>query len=220
MGKAKLRWSEEGIQLDSLEGAGNVVHLLGPPISRLAHLAMHRVDLQFAEECLTVIETAPMAQWHTAPLEACWRSALLHYCKCFAGQQGGVGRTQLNARKILGPQSGQRMRDHRLMMEMRNKHLVHDEGTHNWWDVVAAIAPVGNTPAVLGIQLAAMDSVTLDDLTVPTLRALVNTVHAWTVAEFEQASADVGATIDASYSHSELLQKKVLGVAYNSKAKR
>lgn len=220
MTKATLKWNPKELRLESYEGAANVIHLHGPPVARVAHLALHRVDLEFARACLEVIEAASMEQWHTPAIEAAWRSALLHYCKCFAGQQGAAGRTQLSARKILGPEDGVRMKDHRLMMDLRNKHLVHDEGTHNWCDVAVLVAAPGATPKLLGIKVAAMDSVTLDHLTVASLRELVDAVHTWTVAEFERLSAGVADAIAATYSHSELLARETLGVGYPPKAKR
>lgn len=219
MAKATLTWSGQELRLESHEGAANMIQLQGTPAARLAHLSLHRVDLKFAKACLEVIEAGPIEQWHTPAIEAAWRSALLHYCKCFAPPQGGVGRSQLSANKILGTEAGQLMKDHRLMMGLRNKHLVHDEGTHNWCAVAAVVAPAGALPKVLGIKVAAMDSVTLDHLTVPALRALVDAVHAWIVAEFEGKSAELAAVIEATYSHADLLGKQVLEVGYKGKAK-
>lgn len=220
MAKATIAWGDHGLQLQSIEGAANVIHLEGPPAARLAHLSLHRVDLDFAQACLAVIEAVRVDQRHTPTIEAAWRCALLHYCKCFAPPQGGGGRSQLSATKILGSEAGQPMKDHRLMMVLRNKHLVHDEGTHNWCNVAAVVAPAGQTPKVLGIKVAAMDSVTLDHLTVPALRKLVDAAHAWAVAEFDRMASELAATIAASYSHAELLVKDALGVKYRSRADR
>lgn len=220
MAKATIAWGDQGLQLQGVEGAANVIHLEGPPAARLAHLSLHRVDLEFAQACLAVIEAVPVDRRHTPAIEAAWRSALLHYCKCFASPQGGGGRSQLSATKILGREAGQPMKDHRLMVDLRNKHLVHDEGTHNWCDVAAVVAPAGQTPKILGIKVAAMDSVTLDHLSVPALRDLVNAVHAWTVVEFGRMASELAATIAASYSHAELLAKDALGVSYRSRAGR
>jgi hypothetical protein len=220
MAKVTLTWSGDELRLQDYEGAGNVIRLEGQPVARLAHLSLHRVDLEFAQACLAVIEAAPLDQWLTPAIEAAWRSALLHYCKCFAPPQGGTGRSQLSATKILGREVDQRMKDHRLMVDLRNKHLVHDEGTHNWCSVAAVIAPVGTAPKVLGLKVAAVDSVSLDHLTVPTLRELVTAVHAWTVAEFDRMASELAATIASTYPHSELLAKESLGVAYSGKAGR
>lgn len=107
MAKATLSWSGQELRLESHEGAANVIHLEGPPPALLEHLSLHRVDLEFAQACLTVIEATPREHWHTPAIEAAWRSALLHYCKCFAPPEGGVGRSQLSVTKILGREAGQ-----------------------------------------------------------------------------------------------------------------
>lgn len=215
--KHRLAWNGRDLQLLDFPGAGNVIRLEGPPATRLAHLSLHRVDLEFAQACLSVIESAPREQWHTPAIEAAWRSALLHYCKCFAPPQGGTGRSQLSATRVFGPESGQPMKDHRLMLDLRNKHLVHDEGTHNWCAVTAVIAPTGTPGNLVQVTVAAMDSVSLDHLTVPALRALVDRVHAWTRGEFEILASDIGLMLERTHAHSELLAKKALGVYYKSK---
>lgn len=49
MAKATLSWGGQELRLESHEGAANVIHLEGPPAARLAHLSLHRVDLEFVD---------------------------------------------------------------------------------------------------------------------------------------------------------------------------
>jgi hypothetical protein len=120
----KLALAEDGrLRLEDYPGAINVIELQGPPAVRCAHLSLHRLDLTFAQECLKIVVAA--ADRCSVATEAAWRSALLHYCKCFAAAQSQSGRAQLSPNRIFGAESASEMKDHRHLMTLRNKHLVH-----------------------------------------------------------------------------------------------
>ena len=73
--------SGTAIRIEGFPDAVKLVALRGPEARRLADLALHRLDLEFAAQCLqaiySVTPTPPVLR------QAFWRSAIIHFCKCF-----------------------------------------------------------------------------------------------------------------------------------------
>ena len=75
-----------GIQLEGFPDGIKVIKVDGPQAQRLSDLALHRADLDFADECLNAIDHAP-EHFKNVFQQALWRSAIVHYTKCFGNHE-------------------------------------------------------------------------------------------------------------------------------------
>lgn len=73
--------TSQGFQIEGFPEAVKVVRITGRDRQRLADLGLHKRDLDFALECLTAINQVP--EQPGIVREALWRSAIVHFIKCF-----------------------------------------------------------------------------------------------------------------------------------------
>ena len=118
--------TESGPQTDGFPDVIKVISLVGPRARRLADLALHKSDLQFADECFLVINSVP--EQPPAVREALWRSAIGHVFKCFG--DSGV-RFQIFADKVLKGEVPEAILAFNYFKSLRNKHMVHDENSYS-----------------------------------------------------------------------------------------
>jgi hypothetical protein len=67
--------------IDGFPDAVKVLRITGPKSQRLADLALHRADLDFVLECL--VATSRQPDEGNVVRQALWRSAIVHFIKCF-----------------------------------------------------------------------------------------------------------------------------------------
>lgn len=187
-----------------MPGAANVLHLRGGLATRFAHIALHRTDLTFANECVRLV--SELQDRNTVTAEALWRCALLHYSKCFAPPKVAAGRSHLDARRVLNNEPGA-MADHAMFLEIRNKQLAHDEGTHNFWSVGAVIAPVGAPRKVDRIAALQLEGVTSGAENPAKLQALILRCAAWAEAEFNDLMVKMMSLLER-VPHEDLLRHR------------
>ena len=85
----------EGFHIEGFPDAVKVLRLTGPKSQRLADLALHRADLDFALECLEAINHQPEEPYLMR--QALWRSAVVHFMKCFGRSES---RFSLDAKNV------------------------------------------------------------------------------------------------------------------------
>ena len=101
--------------------AKSVVKLLCHEAKRLAGLSQHRWDLQFTTDTLEAINTIPIG--NLVVREALWRSAIVHYAKCFGSNKA---RFQLDMGKThKGLDRAKEI--HEFICDLRHKTIAHDE---------------------------------------------------------------------------------------------
>lgn len=152
---------------------------LSPHLSRqLADCVLHRDDLSFSKHCVEQLRNS-----HHIPLvrEALWRSAIVHYCKCF--DQSGRIRGVVTSSKYL-PKGDARV-GHQFFLDLRNKHLVHDENSYTQTSVGAVIAPSGRDYKVEEVVCTKITSVTLTDEHLDILSHLIDAALNWVVSRFD-----------------------------------
>ncbi len=111
-----------GFRVEGIPDGAKVIALEGHLAQRLSDLALHHMDLGFADECLQAINKTPMQEWVIR--QALWRSAVVHFVKCF--QSNGARPSTLDAGNVYkGDVEG--LRVFQDFMDLRNKHVVHDE---------------------------------------------------------------------------------------------
>lgn len=206
-----------GARIEGADGAINAIALLGKPAARCAHMALHRMDLEFALRCVELVERCEDIHGTTA--EAFWRSAVVHYCKCFAPPQSASGRAHLSANKIFGREDSQAMKDHRIIMDWRNKHLVHDEGTHNQFAVSAIIDPPGSPRRVRSVLVAALEGVLLTQETLAKLRTLSEAALAHAKQQYDLVANDIAAVLEHTVAPERLATDKTMHIGWNRPGK-
>jgi hypothetical protein len=85
--------TDTGVHIEGFPMAAKAIAVNGKQAERLAHLALHRKDLQFALDCLDRINQTS----DEVLREAAWRSAVLSFVKCFVG---GSRRSQLDMKVV------------------------------------------------------------------------------------------------------------------------
>lgn len=108
----------EGLHIEGFPGAAGVISIEGERAIRLSGLALHRSDLQFADEVLKTLNSmsSPLAQ------QALWVSSLVHYFKCF----GSGVRTRLSEEEIYKSSPPEALQAYNYLKTLRDKHFVHD----------------------------------------------------------------------------------------------
>jgi len=168
-------------KIEGFPDAAKVIRLDGPLANRLSDLSLHKTDLDFADECLDAINSTP--EDPSVIREALWRSAIIHFLKCF-GDAGA--RFHLSPEKILKGESPTALVAFNYFKDLRNKHLVHDENTYTQ-SIPSAILNNGNKPYKIDkIVCLAARGITLVPGNYSNLKMLITKTRTWVVAEFDQ----------------------------------
>jgi hypothetical protein len=114
----------QGFHIEGFPDAVKVLGISGPKSRRLADLALHKSDLDFALECLTAINQ--VAEEPYIIRQALWRSAIVHFIKCFSESES---RFSLNPKQVYKNDPGA-SEPYRYFDSLRNKHLIHDENSY------------------------------------------------------------------------------------------
>jgi hypothetical protein len=172
---------ESGLHIEGFPDAVRVLSIEGPRAKRLADLALHKADLKFADDCLDAINLSP--EKPNVIREALWRSAIIHFQKCF-GDAGA--RFQLSHEKILKGEPPEALMAFQYFKDLRNKHLVHDENSYAQ-SLPGAILNNGNkTYKIEKIVCFAAIVGTLQQDNFNNLKLLIQKSHSWVVAEFDR----------------------------------
>jgi len=121
----EISQQESGLHIEGCPDAVKVIAVEGWRSKRLADLALHKDDLEFADSCLDAINVSPEEPFVIR--EALWRSAIVHFMKCF-GDSGA--RFQLSSVKILNGELPEVSMAFEYFKDLRNKHFVHDENSY------------------------------------------------------------------------------------------
>jgi hypothetical protein len=106
-----------GVQIESIPDGVKVVQLGGPKAQRLADLGLHRADLQFAHDALEALNTSALSKFHR---EALWRSAIVHFFKCFSTNEA---RFSLAPQSVYKGEPPEALENFTYFKDLRNKHL-------------------------------------------------------------------------------------------------
>lgn len=168
---------------------------LAPHQSReLENIVSRRLDLVFAKACLDFLKDG---QNSSALLrDALWRSAIVHYTKCFA-QRGS--RKPLPYTKILSviPDSEVQPREiHKYFMALRNRHVVHDDNA--WLQVLtgAVISYPGKGYNIEKIICTSVQGQTLNEGNFGNLYLLIQEAIKWVETRFDALCESIGAELE------------------------
>ncbi len=155
-------------------------------------------DLRFARDCLAQIEELKGGP----PLirEALWRSAVVHYLKCFG--DAGV-RSALDEGHILKGEPPEAREAHSYFKTLRNKHLVHDENSYAQAVPGAAINHGDKPYKVEKVVCLNAQAVTLEQGNFVNLVLLTNHAFSWAEKQFDQVCKIITKELEA-LSYEEL----------------
>ena len=169
-----------------IEGVPDAVKLIkvdGPKARRLGDLALHRSDLNFTLECLEAMEHLPEDQ--ALIREALWRSAVIHYLKCFGDSQKRFQLDPTQVHKGCPPETHQAFE---WFKSLRNKHIAHDENAYKQSAVGAAINAGNKSFKVEKIVSMALTFQVDSPANLRNLRLLTQRAVGWVVGQYDECA--------------------------------
>ena len=169
--------------IEGFPDAIKVLRITGPKSQRLANLALHKADLHFALECLTAINHA--AEETYVLRQALWRSAIVHFIKCFGQSKS---RFSLDPKKVYKGDTGA-LEPYRYFDSLRNKHLVHDENSYAQCLPGAVLNKKDMDHKIAKIIYLGVIGDTLNQDNYNNLHLLVTRAREWVVAQLDDLCA-------------------------------
>jgi len=188
----------QGFHVEGFPDAVKVLRITGQRSKRLANLALHRADLDFAFECLIAINQAPEKP-HLLR-QALWRSAVVHFIKCFGQSES---RFSLDPKKVYKGNAGA-FEPYEYFESLRNKHLVHDENSFAQCLPGAVLNSDGMDHKIAKIVCLSVIGDTLSQENYSNLHLLITLARDWAVAQFDELCDVLIAELEPK-SYEELL---------------
>lgn len=189
---------EQGFHIEGFPDAVKVLRITGPKSQRLADLALHKADLDFALEFLTSINQVPEQPYVLR--QALWRSAIVHFIKCFGQSEA---RFSLDPKQVYKGDS-EAFEPYEYFQSLRNKHLVHDENSYAQCLPGAVLNKKGMDHKIAKIVCLSMIGDTLGQENYSNLHLLVTRAREWVIAQFDELCAILTSEFE-SKSYDELL---------------
>ena len=189
--------THHGLHVEGFPEAVKLAQLSDRRARRLAHLQLHREDLDFALRCVRSLRDN--ADHPPLVRDALFRSALVTWSKCFGRNEA---RSSLPADKIYA--AGPPRDVYRYYTALRNKHVVHDDNPFAQSVAGAVIGPAGTEPMVLEIVCLSATVGMNGDVDVTNLGLLVETALEWVTAQFDNLADSIRAELEAS-DHEQLM---------------
>jgi hypothetical protein len=205
MERLQILKTDSGLHLEGFPDAVKVIRVDCPRAKRLADLALHKSDLEFAAMCLEAINQA--SEEPPVLRQALWRAAIVHFMKCF----GDSARFQLSEKKIYkgNPTA---LTVFAYFKDLRNKHFVHDENSYAQ-SVPGAV--LNNGRKSFKIEKIVCFNVfgdTLDQEGYDNLGLLVRDARAWVAAEVDALCESITADLEAK-THEDLLSRDAVTIS-------
>jgi hypothetical protein len=169
------------IEVYGLEGGTKLVEVPAELGKSLAHLGLHRSDLQFAAQCLDTI-TARADSLTGGPdivQQALWNAALVATYKCF-------GDSRARERLKVGDIFGEERQTLDYYWDLRRKNVVHDENDLSQAFVLALVDDADTGPKVVQTLCSVFDFTHADAGNAAALRWVVDTALAWVGAQIDE----------------------------------
>ena len=195
---------ESGLHIEGFPDAVKVIAIEGPRSKRLADLALHKDDLEFADSCLDAINLSPEEPFVIR--EALWRSAIVHFMKCF-GDSGA--RFQLSSAKILKGEPPEAAMAFEYFKHLRNKHYIHDENSYAQSLPGAILNNETKSYKIEKIVCFAAIAGTLEQENFGNVKLLIQKSRSWVTAEFDQLCNTLTAELERE-PYENLLKKESL----------
>lgn len=178
-----LKRTEDGLFIDGFPDAAKAIKIDGPIAKKFSDLVLHQSDLEFAKECLRAINLVSNEPrvFH----QALWRSAIIHYCKCFGASEA---RSQLNPKKIYKDEPEGAMLAFNHFKDLRNKHFIHDENSYAQCVPGAILNQQANSKKIEKIIAVSTFAETLDKVPYNNLSKLILIALDFVNAQYNQTT--------------------------------
>lgn len=188
----------DGLEIRGIPDGAKAIQLTGDRARNVADLGLHMRDLRFALDCLDAINEVPL-EWPVVR-KALWRSALVHFYKCFGKSKS---RVQLDVGEVYAGEDDSIFGGFEHYRHLRNKHVVHDENSYTQGIPGAVLNDGQKAYKVEKVVcfMAEIMSVTQENWS--NLRLLASKAHGWVVREFDRATAELTAELE-TLSYEEL----------------
>jgi hypothetical protein len=170
----------QGFHIEGFPDAVKVLRIAGPKSRRLADLALHKADLDFALECLAAINQVPEEPYVLR--QALWRSSIVHFIKCFGQSES---RFSLDPKKVYKGDTGA-FEPYEYFESLRNKHLIHDENSYAQCLPGFVLNKKGMDHKIAKIVCLSVIGDTLTQDNYSNLHLLVTRAREWVVAQFDE----------------------------------
>lgn len=186
MENIKITKNDIGLQVEGFPDAAKVINLKGHKAKRLADLALHKADLEFANDCLIAIKSCTLKD--RLMREALWRSAITHMFKCFGNSKS---RFQLDKNRILKNEGSTAMIVFQYFKDLRDKHFIHDENSYTQGLPGAILNKKGKNKKIAKIVCLYVWAETLTPDNYSNLKTLVDKTQSWVLNQFNKLCSDI-----------------------------
>jgi len=198
-------------QIQGFPDAEKVFKLKGQKAKRLADLALHQNDLNFALGCLEGVNLIAK-QFHGQEeqlhglRQGLWRSAIVHFMKCFGGNEA---RFSLNPKQIYEGNTADAMEPFKYFKALRNKHFVHDENSYTQSLPGAILNKKGCDVKIAKIVCLSLIGDTLDQNNYTGLHRVITVAIEWVNERFENLCGVLTSELEA-IPYDELLSRDAI----------
>jgi hypothetical protein len=184
-----IKRTPTGIHIDGVPDAINLVQIDDAKARQAADLMLHTKDLDFSLSCLEELRSVSDGQ--ATIRQALWRSAVVHFVKCFTGSSA---RVRLSYERIY---KDEKLREaYTYIKNLRDKHLVHDESSYGQCIAGAAINNGKKPFNVEKIVCVSLLVETLDDNSANMLHELVSLARLWVGREYDDLCNSITADLE------------------------
>ncbi len=166
--------------IEGFPDAVKAIRIEGPKARRLADLELHRADLEFGLLCLEEINRVPEDPYVLR--QALWRSAVVHFVKCFGASEA---RFSLDP-KVAYKGDAEGVEQYKYFDSLRNKHLVHDENSYAQCLPGAILNKAENPHKIAKIACLSIFGDTLSQSSYNNLHLLLTLARTWVIAQFDE----------------------------------
>ncbi len=185
MEQIEITKTEGEFRIEGFPDAVKMIKLEEPESKRLADLSLHISDFEFALACLKDINSVPDSRYVIR--QALWRSAVVHYMKCFGGSKS---RFRLVAQKVYkGNPTAIEL--YKYFASLRNKHLVHDENSLAQCLPGAVLNKNGMDHKIAKIVCMEVIADTLEQSNYNNLHNLITLAKQWAITQFDRLTNEV-----------------------------
>jgi len=189
---------EGSLHVEGFPTAVKLAKVGGEKAHKLGDLALHAQDLRFAADCLAVVNEQPSGFMQ----EVVWRSAIIHYTKCFSS---GV-RKALKHGAIYADKPSEALEAWAWFLDLRNKHIAHDVSAFSSIEVGAVVNPPGDPHKIAKVACAMFQVVTFDDSAFGNLDLLVRHAREWVDSEQDRLCVEITADLE-NESYQSLMRR-------------
>jgi len=212
-------FTDEGFQIDGIHDADKAFKIPKDLSKKLVDLSYHLTDLDISISSLNYILNNQNID--NSVKESLWRSAIIHFTKCFTHQVTKKDKIHLSREKLdeehlfrnLDPLALQSFNEFKLL---RNKHFVHDETGH-LNSIPAVVINSGDKEyRVEKVFCIGMLAETLDQPSFSNLYNLVQSTRSFIIKEFDEECNRLKFIFE-NYSGSDFNEMELLTVTFLSK---